>query len=408
MCNRCFVCSQVRPVILAVITSALVGTPLIQLAPKLTAAFIDVLAHAGKLTENAELLDEIKVNAVPNVMCTRFCRSRTCFLQFIVRHLCSVCLPNAPFPVGPYSLFLFFINRLIAASPSLPVLQPSLAWLSIHVSLSPEAVAVLEKFVVQTGGDAVEATLSDSRTVPLNTAWTTPEDVLESAQTLAYFLSLVSPPWKPKALRTLQRAGEVTTGAAPAPYQSEALALPTSLVAIHEYLSRRLLRDSLTTALLLSVAVSPSGNPSPDQVLKKAVLGSSVDGAAPSLVSSFDVCDVGMYSYCVCARFLLYSAMMPFAGPLVGPLGLLNPSDSVRFTALACVDVVLAAHADTVVVASASASAGAGSSPAASPNELTSNAQRLVNGLWLTMHDSNEENAAYADSLWSRSDLELK
>ncbi len=99
-------------------------------------------------------------------------------------------------------------------------------------------------------------------------------------------------------------------------------------------------------------------------------------------------------------------------GNFVGPLGLQHPSESVRFTSLACLDVILAAHADTVVAASASipdatASAG-GPIPVRGDLSLSTSAEKLVYGLWVAMHDANEDNAAYADSLWTRSDLELK
>lgn len=87
-----------------------------------------------------------------------------------------------------------------------------------------------------------------------------------------------------------------------------------------------------------------------------------------------------------------------------------HAAEHVRFTALACLDVILAAHADTVVTASASipdAAAGGSASPQAD-RSLATSAEKLVYGLWVAMHDESGDNAAYADSLWTRSDLELK
>jgi hypothetical protein len=83
----------------------------------------------------------------------------------------------------------------------------------------------------------------------------------------------------------------------------------------------------------------------------------------------------------------------------VSTAGLQAAQEHVRFTALACVDVVLAAHADTVAAASACAE-GSG-------NPLTGAAQKVLIGVWLAMHDPSEEIANYAAQLWERSDLEL-
>lgn len=48
----------VRPLVTSVITTALLGTPLLQLAPKLSRTLITTLAHEGNIVE---LLDELKV-----------------------------------------------------------------------------------------------------------------------------------------------------------------------------------------------------------------------------------------------------------------------------------------------------------------------------------------------------------
>jgi hypothetical protein len=83
----------------------------------------------------------------------------------------------------------------------------------------------------------------------------------------------------------------------------------------------------------------------------------------------------------------------------VSTAGLQAPQENVRFTALACVDVVLAAHSDTVAAASACVES--------SGNPLTVPAQKVLMGVWLAMHDPSEEIANYAAQLWERSYLEL-
>lgn len=90
---------------------------------------------------------------------------------------------------------------------------------------------------------------------------------------------------------------------------------------------------------------------------------------------------------------------------LSGPLGLQSPLENVRLTSLACLDIVLAAHADVVVAASAPRDST--ESPAAE-GSLNACADKVVYGVWMAMHDSVEDIAAYADTLWQRSGLELK
>lgn len=104
-------------------------------------------------------------------------------------------------------------------------------------------------------------------------------------------------------------------------------------------------------------------------------------------------------------------------GVFLGSGGIQSSQEHVRHTALSCLDVVLTVHADVVVAASAatsvsdavhSGSGGAGGESTQTEGSLSLCADQLVLGVWLAMHDSSEELAAFADSIWSRSGLELK
>jgi hypothetical protein len=290
----------VRPVIDAVVASALSGTPLLQLAPRLSRAIADVLIAPSDLTE---VLDDLKVRLLSCFWCFSLvisqrntlithCLVVLCpLLQFVTRHLCSVCLPASPLPVSAFVVFLPVIARVLGAKPSLPILQPALAWLNIHVTPSKDAIGAVQRFVDNTNGDGIDVTLSDTVTVPLPASWATVDDVADAEAIVATYVALLMPPYKSRDLAKLSPATETETGTG-VPFalifaDLTAIGIESPL---HEHLSRRLCRDTLSRALLQAVAVSPKGTPSPDEVLRHAVLGNA-DG--PSAVSSFDVCDVG-------------------------------------------------------------------------------------------------------------------
>lgn len=209
-----------------------------------------------------------------------------------MRQLCSVSLPASPLPVVAFSLFVPLVARIVSTSPPLPLLQPALAWLNVHVVMSSDSLRFVQRFSDETHGDATDVVLGEVLTVPLSGAWITHDDVCEASLTISAFLSVIAPKWRSRELRRMSPASDTSTGAAMVPFKYDIDGLPAPIVAIHEYLSHRLMRDVLSSALLRSAAVSPKGTPSPDQVLRKAVVGSDRDG--PSVVFSFDICDSGM------------------------------------------------------------------------------------------------------------------
>jgi hypothetical protein len=187
------------------------------------------------------------------------------------------------------------VTRVVSSKTPFPFLQPALAWLNIHVGVDGHLLANLKSFVEASSGDVVNVVLGDNATVPLASSWTTPEDVAEAAGAIASFLSLSADRWQQSWLSRLPTWSESASGAN-VPFRTSG---DVTATALFEYLSRRLLRESLARALLAAVASSPKGNPAPDEVLRRCVAGCSTLVPHPHDVAPFDICDCGA---CVCVR----------------------------------------------------------------------------------------------------------
>lgn len=185
------------------------------------------------------------------------------------------------------TVVLPIFTRIVSANPPLPLLQPALAWLNLHVAISQQTFAALSTFVDATGGDAVPVVLSDNVTVQMPVLWSSSEEVSEAAATIAAYLSLTSARWNAHWLTALPSATESSSGAV-VPFRTTADPMATALC---EHLCRRLLREAVTTALLQAVAASPLGTPSPADVLQHAAAGVA---GADNDVATFDVCDCGV------------------------------------------------------------------------------------------------------------------